>query len=140
MSTYSDDPLYIRTDTDESGDEHHTRYGVGTGIRGDNSVFGASGAGAGAQAVLLGAYQGASQPVFQPAYMGHPVAYSSLNGQTTVVGSDYCTGILSITGMPISAPVVTSVSTRTPTRADVRLRDYSAPTCLETTDTRLRDR
>ncbi len=43
MSTYSDDPLHIRTDTDESGDKHHTRYGVGTGIRGVNGVFGASG-------------------------------------------------------------------------------------------------
>ncbi len=102
MSTYSDDPLHIRTDTDESGDEHHTRYGVGTGIRGDNGVFGTSGARAGAQAVLLGAYQGASQPVFPPAYMGHPVAYSGLNGRTNIVGSDYCTGIPSIAGMPIS--------------------------------------
>ncbi len=63
MSTYSDDPLYIRTDTDESGDEHHTRYGVGTGIREDNRVLGSSGARAGAPAVILGAYEGASQPV-----------------------------------------------------------------------------
>ncbi len=70
VSTYLDDPLHIQTDTNESGDEHHTRYGVGTGIRGDNGVFGASGARAGAQAVLLGAYQRALQPVFQPAYMG----------------------------------------------------------------------
>ncbi len=64
----------FRTDTDESADEHHTRYGVGTDIRGDNGVFGASGARAGAPAVLLGTYQDASQPVFQPSYMGHPVA------------------------------------------------------------------
>ncbi len=66
VSTYSDDLFYTRTDTDESGDEHpmSTRYGVGSGIRGDNGVFGASGARAGAPAVLLGAYQGASQPVF----------------------------------------------------------------------------
>ncbi len=120
MSTYSDDPLHIRTDTDESRDEHHTRYGVGTGIQGNNGVFGASGARAGTQAVLLCAYQGASQPVFQPAYMGHPVAYSGLNGQTNIVGSDYCTGIPSIAGVPISAPVVTSVSTRVSTGADVR--------------------
>ncbi len=55
VSTYSDDPHHIRTDTDESGDEYHTRYGVCTGIRGDNGVFGASGARAGAPAVLLGA-------------------------------------------------------------------------------------
>ena len=72
--------------------------------------------------------------------MGHPVAYSGLNGQTNMVGSDYCTDVPSIAGVPISAPVVTSVSTRAPTRADVRQRDYSAPTCLETTDTHLRDR
>ncbi len=32
VSTYSDDLLQVRTDTDESGDEHHTRYGVRTGI------------------------------------------------------------------------------------------------------------
>ncbi len=108
MSTYSDDLLHIWTDTDESGDEHHTQYGVGTSIRGDNSVIGASGPRAGAQAVLLGAYQGASQPVFQPAYMGHSVAYSNLNGQTNVVGSDYCTDVLSVAGVPISAPVATS--------------------------------
>ncbi len=120
VSTYSDDPFHIRTDTDEFGDEHHTRYGVGTGIRGDNGVFGASGARAGAPAVLLGAYQGASQPVFQPAYMRHPVAYSGLNGQTHIVGSDYCTGIPSIAGVPVSASVVTSVSTRALTKADVR--------------------
>ncbi len=112
VSTYSDDPLYIRTDTDESRDEHHTRYGVGTGIRGDNGVFGASGARADAPAVLLGAYQGASQSVFQPAYMGHPMAYSGLNGQTHDVGSDYCKGVPSIAGVPISAPVVTLVLTR----------------------------
>ncbi len=80
VSTYPDDPLKIWTDMDESADEHHTQYGVGTCIRGVNSVFGASGARAGAPAVLLGAYQGASQPVFQPAYMGHPIAYSGLNG------------------------------------------------------------
>ena len=90
--------------------------------------------------MLLGAYQGASQPVFQPAYVGHPVAYSGLNGQTHVEGSDYCTGVPSIAGMPIGAPVVTSVSTKASTKADVRLRDYSAPTCSETTDTLLRDR
>ncbi len=42
VSTYPDDPLNIRTDTDESADEHHTRYGVGTSIQGDNGVFGAS--------------------------------------------------------------------------------------------------
>ncbi len=42
--------------------------------------------------------------------------------------------------MPISAPVVTSVSTRASTRADACLPDYSAPARLETTDTRLRDR
>ncbi len=51
VSTYSDDPFHIRTDTNESGDEHHDRYGVSSGIRGDNSVFGASGARAGAPAV-----------------------------------------------------------------------------------------
>ncbi len=56
MSTYPDNPLNVWTDTDESADEHHVRYGVGTGIWGDNSVFGASGARAGAPAVLLGAY------------------------------------------------------------------------------------
>ncbi len=59
-------------------------------------MFGASGARAGAPVVLLGAYQGASQPVFQPAFMGHQVAYSGLSGQTHVVGSDYCTGVPSI--------------------------------------------
>ncbi len=90
--------------------------------------------------MLLGAYQGTSQPVFQPAYMGHPVAYSGLNGQTHVVVSDYCTGIPSIAGVPISAAVVTSVSTRASTKADVRPPDYSAPTRSETTDTLLRDR
>ena len=129
VSTYPDDPLHIRTDIDESGDKHHTQYRVGTGIRVDNGVFGTSGARAGAPAVL-----------FQPAYMGHPVAYSGLNGQTHVVRSDYCVGVPSIAGVPISAPVVTLVSTRASTRADARLRDYSAPTRLETTDTRLRDR
>ncbi len=72
--------------------------------------------------------------------MGPPGAYSGLNGQTNIVGSDYCTGVPSMAGMPISAPVVTSVSTRASTRADVHLQDYSAPTHLETTDTRLRDR
>ncbi len=140
VSTCSDDPLHIRTDTDESGDEHHTQYGVGTGIRGDSGVFGTSGARVGAQAVLLGAYQGASQPVFQPAYMGHSVAHSGLNGQTNVVGSDYCMGVPSVAGVPISAPVVTLVSTRASTGADVRPRDYSAPARSETTDTHLRDR
>ncbi len=59
VSTYPDDPLNIQTDTDESADEHHTRYGVDTNIRGDNGVFGTSGARAGAPAVLLSAYQGA---------------------------------------------------------------------------------
>ncbi len=44
VSTYPDDPLNVRTDMDESADEHNTRYGVGTGIRGDSSEFGASGA------------------------------------------------------------------------------------------------
>ncbi len=107
VSTYSDDPFHIRTDMDESGDEHHTRYGVGTGVRGDNGVFCASGARAGAPAVLLGAYQGASQAVFQPACIGHPVAYSGLSGQTHVVGSDYCIGVPSIAGVPITTPVVT---------------------------------
>ncbi len=87
--------------------------------------------------MLLGAYQGASQPVFQPAYMGHPVAYSGLSGQTRVVGSDYCTGIPSIAGVPISALMVTSVSSRASTRADVHLQDYSAPARSETTDTHL---
>ncbi len=119
VSTYSDDLYHTRRDTDESGDEHHTRYGVGTGVRGDNGVFGTSGARAGAPAVLLGAYQGASQPVFQPAYMGYPVAYSGPNGQTHVVSSDYCTGVSSTAGVPIGAPVVTSVSTRASTGADV---------------------
>ncbi len=50
VSTYPDDPLHIWMDTDES------RYGVGTGIRGDNGMFGASGARAVAPAVPLGAY------------------------------------------------------------------------------------
>ncbi len=72
--------------------------------------------------------------------MGHPVSYSGLNGQTHVVGSDYCTGVPPIAGVPISTPVVTSVSTRASTQADVRPRDYSALTRLETTDTQLRDR
>ncbi len=35
------------------------------------------------------------------------MAYSGLNGQTHVVGSDYCTGIPSIAEVPISAPVLT---------------------------------
>ncbi len=72
--------------------------------------------------------------------MVHPVAYSGLSGQTQVVGSYYCAGIPAIAGMPISAPVVTSVSTRASTKADVHPRDYSAPTRSETTDTLLRDR
>ena len=72
--------------------------------------------------------------------MGHPVAYSGLNGQTHIVGSDYCTGVPSVAGVPISAPVVTSVSARASTKAYVRPRDYSAPTRSETTDTLLRDR
>ena len=140
VSTYPDDPLNIRTDTDESADEHHTLYGVGTGIRRDNGVFGASGARAGAPAVLLDAYKGASQPVFQPAYMGHPVAYIGVNGQTHVVGSDYCSGDPQIAGMPISAPVATPVSTRASTKADVCPRDHSALVHPETMDTLLRDR
>ncbi len=101
-------------DTDESVDGHHTRYGVSTSIQGDNGVFGASAARAGALTVLLGTYQRTSQPVFQPAYMGHPMVYSSLNGQTHVVGSDYCPGFPQIAGMPISASFVTLVSTRAP--------------------------
>ncbi len=143
VSTYPDDPLMIWTDTDESADEHHTRYGVSTSIRGDNGVFGASGARAGAPAVLSGAYQGASKPVFQPTYMGHPVAYSGLNGQTPVVGSDYCPGVPQIAEMPISALVVTSLSTRAHhdvPKADVRPRDHSASVQPEPRDTLLTDK
>ncbi len=140
LSSYSDVPLTLRTDTDESADEHHMRYGVSTGIRGDNDVFGASGARAGAPAVLLAAYQGASQPVFQSAYMGHPVAYI---GQTQVVGSDYCPGVPQIAGMPIRALVVTLVLTRAHynvPKADVCPRDHSASVHPEPRDTLLRDK
>ncbi len=55
VSTYPNDALMY---------EHHTWYGLGTNIRADSGVFGASDATAWAPALLLGAYQGASQSVF----------------------------------------------------------------------------
>ncbi len=70
--------------------------------------------------------------------MGHLVAYSGLNGQTHVVGSDCCPGVPQITEMPISAPVVTSVSTRAHynvPKADMCPRDHSASVCPEPRDT-----
>ncbi len=75
--------------------------------------------------------------------MGHPVAYSGLNGQTQVVGSDYCSGVPQIAGMSISAPVTTSVSTRAHydvPKPDVRPRDHSASVRPEPRDTLLRDK
>ncbi len=143
VATYPDNKLMFRTDTDESADEHHMRYGVSTDIRGDNGVFGTSGARAEAPAVLLDAYQGASQPVFQPSYMGHPVAFSGLNGQARVVDSSYRSGVRQVTGMPISAPAVTSVSTRAyydVPKDDVRPRDHSAFVRAEPRDTLQRDK
>ncbi len=75
--------------------------------------------------------------------MGQPVDYSSLNGQSHVVGSDYRPGIPQLTGMLISALAVTSVSTRVHDdvpKADVRLRDHSVSVCPEPWDTLLRDK
>ncbi len=72
-----------------------------------------------------------------------PVAYSSLNGQTHVVGSDYRPRVPELTGMPISAPVVTWVATRAHydvPEADGRPRDHSASVCPEHRDTLLRDK
>ncbi len=105
-------------DTDESVNKHHARYGVCTDIRGDNGLFGASGARAGAPTALLGAYQGASQPVFS-----HPHgAPSGLNGQTNVVGSNYDPGIPNVTGMPIRVPAVQALPVRA--HYDVHKADY----------------
>ncbi len=118
------------------------RYGVGTYIQGDNGVFGVSSARAGAPSGLLGAYQGASQPVFQ-SHIGYPMAYSGLNGQSHVVGSNYHPGILHLTRIPISVPTVTSVLARAHydvPKTDVHPCDHSAFVCPEPRNTLLRDK
>ena len=103
-------------------------------------MFCTSGARAGAPAVLLGTYQGASQPVFQPPHMVHPVVYGDLNGQNHVVGSNYYPGVPHVTGMLINVPAVTSVPPRVRynvPKADVRPCDHSASVCPEHRDTLL---
>ncbi len=110
VSSDPDNELQSREDADESAEENHAHDGVYTcpdiGIHEENDVVSAFGVKAGVPAVLLGAYQGASQAVFQPPHMGHPVTYSGLNCQTHMVDSSYHLCGSNIMGMPNSVPVI----------------------------------